>query len=194
MGLANDSIKHTFKTVETRKTSIINIEAEGVDQCYILELVNGSTTEAIHLVKKDSTYNSKLLPVGSYKIKITKDDNCNGKFDDGRLVDKIMPEEIAFFYTDNKIKDLETKENFEFNFKINFKSLFKKMSIEEQDSLRLDSLIKGLTDLPSTKDIHKKKTNNSSSKITSNYKVKSEKKNDANQLAILQTQRNKRTV
>ena len=194
-GLANDTLKHTFKTAETRKTAIINIEAEGVDQCYILELVNGSVVETIHIVKKDSTYHSKLLPLGAYKIKVTKDDNCNGKFDDGNLIKRIMPEEIAFHQNSGKNPDFETKANFEFNIKVNFKALFSKTkeldAANGTDSLGLDSLKKDIKDIQLNQDsLTKVAPKVEESVITSNNLLDKEHRDKTMFLAILQSKRN----
>lgn len=140
LGKTNDTIRHNLVTVQSRKMSIVNVTAENVDKCYIMELVrDGSSIEYTHLVKKDSVYNTNLLPVGKYKIKITKDDNCNGVFDDGNLVHRIMPEEIAFYVGEKGSMDVDTKANFEFNFSIDFKALFSK-KIVVVDSLLIDSL------------------------------------------------------
>lgn len=140
LGKTNDTIKYKVSTVQSRKMTIINVIAENVDKCYIMELVHGgSSVEYTHIVNKDSVYNTKLLPVGKYKIKITKDDNCNGVFDDGNLVKRIMPEEIAFYVGEKGVIDIDTKANFEFDFTIDFKSLFSK-KVLIVDSLPVDSL------------------------------------------------------
>ncbi len=131
LGKSNDTIIHKFKTVSARKTTTIEITAQNVAECYILEIVSESgKTEFSHIVKQDSVYMSKLLPVGKYRIKITKDDNCNGVFDDGNLVHRVMPEPIDFYKNEKGMTIIETKENFEFNISIDFSALFGRKSLK----------------------------------------------------------------
>lgn len=139
IGASNDTIIHIFKTVESRKSSSLVIDVKDVDGCYFMELVlDGGKIEYKHIITKDSIFTAELLPVGLYKIKITKDDNCNGEFDDGNLTHRIMPESIMFYLNEKGDPNIQLKENFEFNISMSLKEVF---NPEYKEQKRVERLL-----------------------------------------------------
>jgi uncharacterized protein (DUF2141 family) len=107
--LTNDTVKTEFKI---RKQSsygdfALTLKVPQKDHQFILELMKDKTTPLNKvIVKNDEKVEFKLLEPGQYMLKITYDENNNGKWDTGNYLQKRQPEKVVF-YTGN----LTVKEN-----------------------------------------------------------------------------------
>lgn len=99
-GLTNDSIKVRFttKTEKDYGNLLINYSVADPSCQYIVYLLNnkGNIIQQ-NIVSSNQPITYAHLDPGSYKIKVVKDRNNNGRWDTGNYKLKIQPEEIFFF-------------------------------------------------------------------------------------------------
>lgn len=99
-GLTNDTIKARFttKTEKDYGNLLINYSVADPSCQYIVFLQNnkGNTIQQ-HIISAKQSVTYAHLDPGSYKIKVIKDRNNNGRWDTGDYGLKIQPEEIFFF-------------------------------------------------------------------------------------------------
>jgi hypothetical protein len=113
-GFYNDSteLKVTLPTDE--KLSSITLELSGVNQKYIIDLLNDKRNKVIRsfVVKEDGPVVFPYLKAGTYCIRMTQDVNNNNLVDTGNLLEKKQPEKVRFFKLDDQfmIKVLEKAE------------------------------------------------------------------------------------
>ena len=113
-GFYNDSteLKVTLPTDE--KLSSVTLELSGVNQKYIIDLLNEKRNKIIRtlIVDKDGPVLFPYLKAGSYCIRMTQDVNRNNLVDTGNLLEHRQPEKVRFFKVDDKfmIKVLEKSE------------------------------------------------------------------------------------
>lgn len=113
-GFYNDSteLKVTLPTDE--KLSSITLELSGVNQKYIIDLLNDKRNKVIRsfIVKEDGPVVFPYLKAGTYCIRMTQDVNNNNLVDTGSLLEKKQPEKVRFFKLDDQfmIKVLEKAE------------------------------------------------------------------------------------
>ena len=151
-GNKNDSITHVLKTVQSRDMAIIVVDAKHVNQSYIMEVVSlSNVVESSMVINKDSVYTFDLLPAESYRIKFTKDNNGNGVFDNGNLLKRTMPENIAFYVNENGESEIKTRKNFDYNIVIDVPSVFS--GIKQNKQIQLDSLRSLVNEIQSNEEI-----------------------------------------
>ncbi|MBR4535718.1 MAG: Ig-like domain-containing protein [Bacteroidales bacterium] len=99
-GLTNDSVnvRFTTKTEKDYGNLLINYSIEDPNCQYIVSLQNNKgTTIQQNIISTNQSISYEHLDPGSYKIKVIKDRNSNGRWDTGNYELKIQPEEIFFF-------------------------------------------------------------------------------------------------
>lgn len=99
-GLTNDTIQARF-TTKTEKdfgNLLINYSIADPSCQYIVYLQNskGNTIQQ-NIISTNQSISYAHLNPGSYKIKVIKDRNKNGRWDTGNYKEKFQPEEIFFF-------------------------------------------------------------------------------------------------
>ena len=113
-GFYNDSteLKVTLPTDE--KLGSITLELSGVNQKYIIDLLNDKRNKVIRtfIVEKDGPVLFPYLKAGSYCIRMTQDVNRNNLVDTGNLLEHRQPEKVRFFKVEDQfmIKVLEKSE------------------------------------------------------------------------------------
>lgn len=99
-GLTNDTVnvRFTTKTEKDYGNLLINYSIADPSCQYIVFLQNnkGNTIQQ-HIISAKQSVTYAHLDPGSYKIKVIKDRNNNGRWDTGNYELKIQPEEIFFF-------------------------------------------------------------------------------------------------
>ena len=125
-GFYNDSteLKTTLPTDE--KLSSITLNLTGVQNKYIIDLLNEQRNKVIRtlIVDKDSEVLFPYLKAGNYCIRLTEDVNRNNLVDTGNLLEHRQPEKVRFF----KLKDqflIEVLEKAEMVWDVNIEELFK---------------------------------------------------------------------
>jgi len=101
-GLFNKELNIKFTT--TKKDdygqTTVQIDSLSADKQYIMELMNsagGVVQREIITATTQKTFVYKQLLPGNHKLKIISDENRNGKWDTGNLLQKTQPETITWF-------------------------------------------------------------------------------------------------
>ena len=98
-GFYNDSteVKVTLPTDD--KLSSINLVLDGVNNKYIVDLLDEKRTKVLrsYIVDKDQTLLFPYLKAGKYAIRMTEDKNGNGLVDTGSLLEHRQPEKVRFY-------------------------------------------------------------------------------------------------
>ena len=111
-GGVNDSISAKFKTQEADDYGILNFDLRiSKNTALIAELMDSKNT----LVRRAALsapgpVSFTYLPPGSYILKVTIDENGDGRWDTGNFLERRHPEIIKFFE-----KELELRANYELN-------------------------------------------------------------------------------
>ena len=118
-GATNDSINVRFTTKTEKDYGNLQINYSiGDHSCqYLVYLLNnkGGILQQ-DVISSERTINYTHLEPGSYKIRVVKDRNNNGRWDTGNYREKIHPEEIFFFDKPINIRGYwDIEEDFELN-------------------------------------------------------------------------------
>jgi uncharacterized protein (DUF2141 family) len=109
-GIANDSLSFQLNTKSPEDYGILSLELVSVRNTnFIVELIDSKgLVVRTKIVEKPQTISFKLLLPGNYLVKVTLDENRNGKWDTGDFLTKRQPEEVLYFD-----KELEIRANWE---------------------------------------------------------------------------------
>ncbi len=125
-GFYNDSTEVKVTLPSDDKLSTLNLIMTGVNQKYIVDLLNEKRSSIIrqYIIDSDCTLTFPYLKEGSYCIRITEDVNRNSIVDTGSLLEHRMPEKVKFF----KINDdflIKVMESAEIDQTVDLAELFK---------------------------------------------------------------------
>lgn len=125
-GFYNDSteVKVTLPTDE--KLSSLSLELSGVNNKYIVELLNEKRDKVIRsfIIENDKTLLFPYLQKGAYCIRITEDLNRNNLVDTGNLLEKRQPEKVKFLRIGDSFL-IEVPEKAEIVQQLNLEELFR---------------------------------------------------------------------
>ena len=118
-GLSNDTIEVLFKVRELEYYGNIIMELEQVDNNLFIQLVEKEDKIIRQaFAVNDTTISFNYLPPKSYWIKVIKDDNNNGKWDTGNVLEKIQPEKVTYYFEEIKLRsNWDFKKNWTPDFK-----------------------------------------------------------------------------
>jgi len=126
-GFYNDSteVKVTLPTDD--KLSTINLVLTGVDNKYIVDLLDEKRTTVLrsYIVDKDQTLIFPYLKAGKYAIRITEDKNRNGLVDTGNLLEHKQPEKVKFYRLEDDKFLIDIPESTELEQNIDVVEMFK---------------------------------------------------------------------
>lgn len=131
---ANDTLSSKFAIADPDKFGAITLEmaADTSDKNnYIVELAQGRGKNT-KIAKRETRVAAgdkimlKYLTPGEYMIRITRDENHNGKWDTGRLDERVYPERVRMHKTSSGGELIQTKENWEIVEKIDLGKLFER--------------------------------------------------------------------
>ena len=104
-GLQNDTIFKQFKTKENSDYGIINLNlTPNFTDNYILQLYRGNNLidEQFFTGTQNISYN--FLTPGDYEFKMILDKNNNKKWDTGKYLENVQPEEVIYYEKPIKIR------------------------------------------------------------------------------------------
>lgn len=124
-GYYNDSTEVKVTLPSDEKLSTLNLILTGVENKYIVDLLNEKRDKVLrqYVIDSDRTLAFPYLKAGKYSIRITEDVNANSIVDTGSILDHRQPEKVLFF----KIKDdsrIDIPEMVEVDQEINLHELF----------------------------------------------------------------------
>jgi len=105
-GVSNDTLLYNFSTasLEDYGTLILNLTLPARETVIQLWDNNEKNLAREHTLQNDTTIHFEYLKPGKYIVKAWQDDNGNGKWDPGNLLEKIQPEAVSYF---NKVLDIK---------------------------------------------------------------------------------------
>lgn len=107
----NKPFKHEFTIKALAEYSNLHVVLPGLDSTnVVVELLNSSDAPQYNVSKElgKKYIDFKLVPPGTYYMRLFIDSNNNGKWDTGNPVDSIQPEEVYYF-----AKKLELRKNWD---------------------------------------------------------------------------------
>lgn len=132
-GLSNDSIIGKYTVYDPEKFATVKIRVVGKSDSakYILQLLDGSN--ALKQEKRDVTtgdWQFNYVPAGEIKFRVIEDENGNGKWDTGNVVERRQPERAEIYANDDGEETFATKTNWEIDFTIDMNKLFAPVTME----------------------------------------------------------------
>lgn len=126
-GFYNDSSEVKVSLPNDDKLSTLKLKLEGVENKYIVDLLNEKRDKIIRSFTIDSNQDLifPYLTAGKYSIRITEDKNRNGIVDTGILLEHKQPEKVMFYKLENDSFIIEIMEMTEMEQSINIKEMFK---------------------------------------------------------------------
>ena len=125
-GFYNDSSEVKVSLPKDEKLSALILNLSGVNDKYIVDLLNEKRDKVLrsYIIDSDRSLKFPYLKEGKYSIRITEDKNRNGIVDTGNLLEHRQPEKVKFY----KLKDgsyvLNMKESTEIEQNIDISQLF----------------------------------------------------------------------
>ena len=123
-GVTNDTLLYNFSTatLEDYGTLILNLTLPAGET--VIQLWDNNEKKLIRhqTIHSDTTIRFGYLDPGKYIVKAWQDDNGNGKWDTGILLEKKQPEAVSYFDKVLDIKanwDMEETWNIRFDFRMN---------------------------------------------------------------------------
>lgn len=129
---ANDTLSSKFAIADPEKFGTIKLvtRADSTDSTrYIVELMGGAAKELHPVqvrrgVRAGDLLTFRYLTPGFFALRVTEDQNANGKWDTGSLTERRHPEQVRYFRSANGGRSIEAKENWEINETVTLKELF----------------------------------------------------------------------
>ncbi len=132
-GFSNDSLVGNYASLDPERfaTVKIHVKARNPQKRYIIKLLDGNGAqkqEKRDVVAGDVQFN--YVPAGEIKFRIIEDDNGNGRWDTGNVVERRQPERAEFYLNDRGEDTFATKVNWEIEFTMDMDALFAPMTME----------------------------------------------------------------
>ena len=126
-GFYNDSTEVKVSLPNDDKLSSISLVLSGVDNKYIVDLLNEKRNQVLrsYIIDKDQTLLFPYLKTGKYAVRITEDKNRNGIVDTGNLLEHRQPEKVRFYKLDDGQFLIDIPEMTELEQNIDVKEMFK---------------------------------------------------------------------
>lgn len=140
-GEKNDTIKGTYTGLDHEKfaTVIVDVKGKSDNTNYIVQLTNaqGSMQQEKRNITGGKVQFNYVTP-GEIKIRIIEDNNGNGKWDSGNVIERRQPERSELYANDKGEDTFVTKANWEMELAIDMNTLFAPVTMQ--------SLVKMLDD------------------------------------------------
>ena len=126
-GFYNDSTEVKVSLPKDDKLSTISLVLTGVNNKYIVDLLDEKRTKIIrsYNIDKDQTLVFPYVKAGKYSIRFTEDRNENGLVDTGNLLEHKQPEKVLFYKLDDGKSLIDIPEMTELEQEINLSEMFK---------------------------------------------------------------------
>ena len=132
-GQQNDTIKGSYTTLDPEKfaTVIVNVKTKGDGRSYIVQLTNGSgSLQQERRGVTDGRVQFNYVSPGEIKLRVVEDDNGNGVWDSGNVVERRQPERTELYVNDKGEDTFVTKANWEMELDVDMNSLFAPVTME----------------------------------------------------------------
>lgn len=118
--VTNDTINFDFKGADPEKFGTIRLNLTGTTPNVIVELTKDKGVVVDKkTVSEDGIVSFSFVPPGKYKMRFTLDENTNDKWDTGLYLDKKQPEKVIMYVDENKNREIQVRENWEYEITYN---------------------------------------------------------------------------
>ena len=126
-GFYNDSLEVKVSLPQDDKLSTMNLNLTGVNNKYIVDLLNEKRTSVLrtYIVEDDAVLKFPYLKAGKYSIRLTEDLNRNGLVDTGILLEHRQPEKVLFYKLEDGTFLIDIPEKMEIEQNIDVAEMFK---------------------------------------------------------------------
>ena len=126
-GFYNDSLEVKVAIPQDDKLSTMNLNLTGVNNKYIVDLLNEKRTSVLrsYIVEEDAVLKFPYLKAGKYSIRLTEDLNKNGLVDTGILLEHRQPEKVLFYKLEDGTFLIDIPEKMEIDQSIDVAEMFK---------------------------------------------------------------------
>lgn len=103
-GQTNDTLRSKFTVMkaEDYSTLIFNVKAKSDTSHYVLQLLDeGGKVLQQKNVKGNTVSEFRYVSPGNLRMRVIEDENGNGEWDTGNLVERRQPERVSFYYSDS---------------------------------------------------------------------------------------------
>lgn len=150
-GETNDTIqgKYTILSPDKFATLVIGVTGKTPESEYVLQVLNasGKVVDEIRNARTGS-HTFQYVEPGTVRLRVVEDDNRNGKWDVGNLVERIQPERVEIYVPPAGNEEIATRENWELSFDIDMNTLFAPIGMESvmreiqrKEALRLQRIL-----------------------------------------------------
>jgi hypothetical protein len=126
-GFYNDSTEVKVKLPQDDKLSSMSLILTGVNNKYIVDLLNEKRDKVLrtYIIDEDTTLKFPYLKAGKYSVRITEDINRNGLVDTGILLEHRQPEKVLFYKLEDGTVLIDIPEMMELEQSVDVGEMFK---------------------------------------------------------------------
>lgn len=133
MGHTNDTAMVTLKTLDPDSFGkvIVNVTGKTPESRYIVQLLDprGGVTEEKSGVATGS-YAFEYVSAGETRIRVVEDLNGNGKWDTGKIIERIQPERVELFRTETGAEEFTVRTGWELSYALDMNDIFSPPDME----------------------------------------------------------------
>lgn len=133
-GEGNDSISMNLTVSDKEKYATMNFDLKPRDKDfrYILQITDGSK-KILREVRDlgEGRHTLHYIPAGDVRLRIIEDENGNGKWDGGNMVQRRQSERVEFYKNDDGEEQFTTKTGWEFDVVLDMAKIFEPVSMEQ---------------------------------------------------------------
>lgn len=137
MGEVNDSILINLRTLNPDDFGrvIVNINGKTPESRYIIQLMTGNRIIGEKSGLTSGTYEFDYVPAGEARMRIVEDSNGNGRWDAGNLVQRIQPERVEMFLTNNGAETFTVRIGWELSYNLDMNEIFSPVTMKDMKAI-----------------------------------------------------------
>jgi hypothetical protein len=142
-GQTNDTIAGSIAVNGEEQTATLAFKCSNVQGTYLLQLMESKGDRVIYekTVRADGDSVMPAMPYlvpASYRIRVVKDDNDNGKWDSGNYFAHLQPEYAVFLKNADGTTAFTLKANWEQELQVDMDVLFPELRMLTEDAISID--------------------------------------------------------
>lgn len=131
-GLSNDTISNSYATPDPTKSAVVKVRVKPRgERRYIVQLLNsgGSLLQEYGDIGNQTVQFNYVQP-GEVKLRLIEDENNNGKWDTGNVVERRQPERSELYIDKEGNELFTTKANWEIELDVDMNEIFAPMTMQ----------------------------------------------------------------
>ncbi len=132
-GQRNDTLRAKFTVMPASDYAVINLTVKGKtpESRYVIQILDqgGKVMRETRGVR-DGKYTFDYLEISTVRIRVIEDDNGNGEWDSGRLIQRIQPERAEIFLTGKGEAELVLRKNYTYDYDMDMSKVFAPVTMQ----------------------------------------------------------------